>query len=87
MKIFSVTFLVLVPKKMKGETKDLKDSRPISLVINIYKLLAKVLGNRLKKMVSKVFSKFHNAFMEGRQILNDMHIVNEVMDSLKSNNS
>ncbi|RVW34516.1 hypothetical protein CK203_115335 [Vitis vinifera] len=43
----NASFLVLIPKK--GGTEDLKDFRPISLVGSLYKLLAKVLANRLKK--------------------------------------
>ncbi|RVW89785.1 putative ribonuclease H protein [Vitis vinifera] len=37
----------MVPKK--GGAEDLKDFRPISLVGSLYKLLAKVLANRIKK--------------------------------------
>lgn len=67
MKSINVSFLVLVPKK--GGAKDLKDFRPISLVGSIYKLLAKMLVNRVKKVVGKVISRSQNAFVEGRQIL------------------
>ena len=51
-KSINASFLVLIPKK--GGVEDLKDFRPISLVGNLYKLLAKVLANRLKKVVGKI---------------------------------
>ena len=54
-KSLNATFLVLVPKK--GGAEDLKDSRPISLVGSLYKLLAKVLANRIKKVMGKVISE------------------------------
>ena len=74
-KSLNATFLTLVPKK--GGAEDLKDFRPISLVGSLYKLLANVLANRLKKVLCKVITESQNAFLEGRQIL----ITNEVVDS------
>ncbi|RVX20512.1 Transposon TX1 uncharacterized 149 kDa protein [Vitis vinifera] len=78
------TFLVLIPKKPGAE--DLRDFRPISLVGGLYKLLAKVLANRLKKVVGKVVSSAQNAFVEGRQILDAALIANEAIDSLLKRN-
>ena len=74
-------FLVLIPKI--GGVEDLKDFKPISLVGSFYKLLAKVLANRLKKVMGKIVSQSQNAFMEGRQILDALLIVNEAIDSLQ----
>ena len=68
-------FFSVSPKK-KG-VEDLRDFRPISLVGDLYKLLAKVLANRLKKMVIKVVSSAQNAFVEGGQILDVVLIANE----------
>ena len=77
------TFIVLIPKK--GGTYNLKDFRPISLVGSFYKILAKVLANRLKRVVGNVISNSQHAFVEDRQILDAVLIANEALDSrLKS---
>ena len=77
-------FLVLIPKKVGAE--DLRDFRLISLVGSLYKWLIKILANRLKKVVGKVVSKAQGAFVEGRQILYAVLIVNEAIDSVLKNN-
>lgn len=55
------TFLVLIPKK--GGAEDLKDFHTIGLVGSVYKLIAKMLANRLKKGVGKVVFGAQNAFV------------------------
>ena len=68
----------MIPKKREAE--DLKDFKPISLLGSLYKLLAKVLANRLKRVVGMVVSDAQNAFVKGRHILNASLIVNEIID-------
>ena len=46
----------------------------------MYKLLAKVLVNRLKKVLEKVVYVDQNVFVMGKQILDASLIANEVID-------
>ena len=79
-KNLNTTFLVMVPKK--NGVEDFKDYRSISMVGNLYKLLAKVLSKKLKKVMQGLINRAQNAFVEGRQIMNASLLANEVMDSL-----
>ena len=69
----------MIPKKNGAE--DIRDFKPISLVGSIYKLLAKVLANRLKSVLGGVVSESQNAFVAGRQILDAVLVANECIDS------
>ena len=53
------------------------------MVDSLYKLIAKVLANRLKKVMNGLVNLTQNAFMEGKQILDASLIANEVIDSMQ----
>ena len=54
-KSLNATFLVLIPKKCTAN--DIKDLRLISLVGGLYKILTKVLTNRIKRIMGLVISQ------------------------------
>ena len=79
----NASFFTLIPKK--NNAIDVKDFRPISLVGSVYKLLSKMLTNRLRVVLDSLISKSQNSFISGRQILDSVFIANECLDSrLKS---
>ena len=66
-KSLNATFLALVPKK--NGASNIRDFRPISLAGSVYKILAKVLANRLKEVLDQLISESQNSFVGERLIL------------------
>ncbi|GAU19761.1 hypothetical protein TSUD_78870 [Trifolium subterraneum] len=75
------TFITLIPKV--DSPQKLNDFRPISLVGSLYKILAKVLANRLRTVIGSVISETQTAFVKERQILDGILIANEVVDEAR----
>ncbi|XP_019425747.1 PREDICTED: uncharacterized protein LOC109334402 [Lupinus angustifolius] len=75
------SFISLIPKVLNMVR--IEDYRPISLVGSLYKIIAKVLAERLKVVLSLVISPSQPAFLGGRIIMDAPFIINEVIHSAK----
>ncbi|GAU51623.1 hypothetical protein TSUD_414500 [Trifolium subterraneum] len=80
-KAITASFLTLIPKK--DHPQHLSDYRPICLIGLLYKILSKLLACRLKKELGKLISPCQSAFLPGRQILDGVVVLNEVIDLAK----
>ncbi|XP_042972839.1 uncharacterized protein LOC122304645 [Carya illinoinensis] len=78
---FNATHIALIPKT-KNPTK-VTEYRPISLCNVIYKILAKVLANRLKKFLPSVISQAQSAFVPGRPITDNIIVAFEALHSMQ----
>ncbi|GJX35047.1 hypothetical protein Tco_0246604 [Tanacetum coccineum] len=62
------SFIALIPKVPDANL--VKDFRPISLIGSIYKIIAKILSNRLVNVLGDIVNEVQSAFIAERQMLN-----------------
>ncbi|KAK3224332.1 hypothetical protein Dsin_011357 [Dipteronia sinensis] len=78
-KYLNHSFVTLIPKTLN--LNSLSEYRPISLVNSLYKVLAKVLSNRMRKVLNEVIGEAQMAFVVRRQIIDSFVIANEVISN------
>jgi len=74
----NASFLALIPKV--NHPQSLNEYRPIFLIGCMYKVIAKLLANRLRHVIPVLIDERQTAFIKDRHILHGILILNEVVE-------
>ncbi len=81
---FKTAVIKLIPKK--GDTTMIKNWRPISLLINFYKIISRLINSRLQDFTDRLLSRAQKGFTKSRQIHEVIINCMETMGLCKKNN-
>ena len=70
--------LNLIPKANK-DLRHLKNWRPVTILNTDYKILTKVLANRLQPLLEKIITSDQVGYIKGRQITENIRIISDIM--------
>nr|GEV41831.1 RNA-directed DNA polymerase, eukaryota [Tanacetum cinerariifolium] len=78
----NASFIALIPKL--HDARVVKDFRPFCLIGSVYKIVAKILANRLVEILGDLVHEVQSAFIANRQILDGPFILDELIHWCKS---
>jgi hypothetical protein len=79
--VIAETLISLIPKV--DFPRSFKEFRPISLCNTIYKLITKVLVNRLRPFLDQIIGPYQSSFLPGRGTSDNAIILQEVVHSMR----
>ncbi|XP_026459459.1 uncharacterized protein LOC113360132 [Papaver somniferum] len=77
LKEMNATFIALIPKVDNPTSPS--HFRPIRLCNTTYKIISKLLAQRMKPFLTKIISPYQSAFIPGRQISDNIAIAHEII--------
>ncbi|CAI5478200.1 unnamed protein product [Closterium sp. Yama58-4] len=77
----SISTAVTILLHKKGSKDDLGNYRPITLLSTIYKVVAKVMASRLKKVIHEVISEDQAGFIPGRKLADAVAVVADAIEA------
>ncbi|KAL1201013.1 hypothetical protein V5N11_017877 [Cardamine amara subsp. amara] len=73
----NTTILALIPKKT--DASEMKDYRPISCCNVLYKIISKILANRLKTILPSFIAPNQSAFIKDRLLMENLLLATELV--------
>ena len=83
LKALNTSFISLIPKQYTTQSAD--KYKPIALCNVVYKIISKVVANRLKPLLPSLVSMEQACYVEGRKIINNIIQAHKVFHSLTIN--
>jgi len=83
-KVVNCTYVTLLPKVPNPSS--IREYRPIACCIVLYKLIAKVLANRIQKVIASVISETQAGFIPGRKGVDNIILAHELVHAYNRKN-
>ncbi|KAJ4919038.1 hypothetical protein JOQ06_019450, partial [Pogonophryne albipinna] len=64
----------------KGDLREIKNWRPVSLLCTDYKLLSRALSSRLRKMMDQVVDRTQTYCVPGRSIVDNVSLIRDILE-------
>ena len=77
-KTWNQAIISIIPKQTE-KLNSLKYWRPISLLCTDYKILTKILANRLKQILPKIISQEQNCSLPQRTVFNNLFLIRDLI--------
>jgi len=82
LKEINYTFITLIPKA--NAPTQIRQFRPISSCLTVYKIISKILVNRLRSLLDKIISPMQSTFIPGRSTHDNILLRHEIMHKFRT---